>query len=49
LKGKHEKSQKRRFQHKAFFWSLGHKTTIQLKSESSGFLNVDVYDVKAEN
>lgn len=40
---------KPRYQYKAFFWSLGNKTTVQLKKEDHNVQNTDVYHRKIEN
>lgn len=48
MKKENQYTKKRRYQHKAFFWSLGHKTTVQVKSESSELNNGDFYLIKSK-
>ncbi|MDT0606030.1 hypothetical protein [Croceitalea rosinachiae] len=40
---------KHRYQYKAFFWSLGNKTTVQSKKNLINRHNADVYHRKSEN
>jgi len=44
-----EKSRKHRYQHKAFFWSLGNKSNVQSKNDVNKHHNADDYHRKREN
>jgi len=42
-------SKKHRYQYKAFFWSLGNKTTVQSKNDTADRHSTDICHRKNEN